>query len=252
MCWRTSILAIVVLALATSAQSRPIAQHDWVAYRNAPYGFRLTYPADVFAVERESERGDGQVLISSDGSARLLIGAFANTDRHTPPSYQQFVARNSYGNFTISYSPRGQSWFVLSGEGNGTMFYEKVMFSCGGGVINSFAMTYPVEKRRLFDPIVEGIEKTFRPGEACTAKAAATTFGTPHAPASDFYRYPTSYRGEAPPTMPPTVGDYLSGNQQPYVQVTPGVWYWPGASDVRMARIPSFDPQIDPSKVIDW
>ena len=206
----------------------------------------------MFAVERESERGDGQVLISNDGSARLLIGAFANTDRHTRSSYQQFVARNSYGDFTISYSPRGQSWFVLSDEGNGTMFYEKVMFSCGGGVINSFAMTYPVEKRRLFDPIVEGIEKTFRPGEARRAKTAAKERFSPPTPTTKVYQYPTSYRGEAPPPMPPTVGDHLSGNQQPYVQVTPGVWYWPGASDVRMARVLGFDPQIDPSKVIDW
>ncbi len=249
---RTAILTVAVIALTLPAQSHPTAQHDWIPYRNELFGFRLTYPADVFAREREADRRDGQVLISNDGSARLLIGAFENTERHTPPSYQKFVAEKSYRAFTISYSPQGQSWFVLSGEGGGKIFYEKVMFSCGGGVINSFAMTYPVEKRRLFDPIVEGIEKTFRPGTSCAAKAAATERArSPFTSTNKFYRYPTSYRGEAPPTMPPTVGDYLSG-KQPYVQVTPGVWYWPGASDIRMTRVPGFDPQIDPSRVIHW
>jgi hypothetical protein len=39
-----------------------------------------------------------------------------------------------------------------------------VIFSCGGTVINSFAMTYPTEQRELFDGIVEEIEDTFKVG----------------------------------------------------------------------------------------
>ena len=37
---------------------------------------------------------------------------------------------------------------MLSGEGNGKTFYEKVMFSCGGRLINSFAMLYPTDSAR--------------------------------------------------------------------------------------------------------
>ena len=44
---------------------------------------------------------------------------------------------------------------------------EKVMFSCQGRIINSFALVYPIESKRQFDPIVEGIENTFRPGQDC-------------------------------------------------------------------------------------
>ena len=52
------------------------------------------------------------------------------------------------------------------------MVYEKAMFSCGGGLISSFAMTYPVEQRSLYDRIVERIEHTFRPGaEGCSEHA---------------------------------------------------------------------------------
>ena len=41
------------------------------------------------------------------------------------------------------------------------------MFSCGGRLINSFAMIYPVAQRQIFDPIVERVENTFRPGNDC-------------------------------------------------------------------------------------
>ena len=59
------------------------------------------------------------------------------------------------------------SIFALSGEGNGQIFYEKAMFSCGGQRINSFAMIYRSDQRHIFDRIVERIEDTFRPGSKC-------------------------------------------------------------------------------------
>ena len=58
-------------------------------------------------------------------------------------------------------------------EGNRKTFYEKVMFSCGGRIVNSFAMIYPTDQRRIFDPIVEGIEASFRPARDCGGLAAA-------------------------------------------------------------------------------
>jgi hypothetical protein len=39
-------------------------------------------------------------------------------------------------------------------------------------LINSFALIYPIASKREFDPIVEGIEKTFRPGQDCGRHAA--------------------------------------------------------------------------------
>jgi hypothetical protein len=60
-----------------------------------------------------------------------------------------------------------------------------------------------------------------------------------------FYRYPTIYGDEVPPTMPP-------GASQPYVQSTQGVWYRPGADNIKIPLVPGFDPVIDPDKVILW
>lgn len=148
---------------------------SWRKYTNDRLGFSLVIPSHVFAAEKQSDAGDGLVFASKDGETRLLVGALKNADARTPSSYQEYVAQQSYANYNITYRRGGDSWFVLSGEGNGKTFYEKVMFSCSGGLISSFAMIYPTEQRRTFDPIVEKVEDSFRPATQCRPRSAAKT-----------------------------------------------------------------------------
>ena len=71
------------------------------------------------------------------------------------------------------------------------------------------------------------------------------TSGSTTARPDAFYKYPMIYRAEAPPSMPP-------GTSQPYVQATPGVWYWPGADSIKIPVVAGFDPVIEPSRVVHW
>jgi hypothetical protein len=162
--------AVLTAGLLSSAAARD--RSGWTPYFNERFGFSFRYPAAVFVSERRSKRGDGEVFLAAGGDARLLVGAFENADGHTVASYMSFVRRESYADFPVSYAPRGPTWFVLSGETRESVIYEKVMFSCGGRVISSFALKYPTAEKRLFDPIVEGIENTFRPGQTCGPQAA--------------------------------------------------------------------------------
>lgn len=175
-------LAIVFGAITGGARAAP---QDWTEYRNERYGMSLEYPADLFVVERQTEAGDGQVFVATEGDARLLVGGLVNQGGYTAASYQDYIARRSYGDYKLGYRRLGQTWFVLSGEGNGRIFYEKVMFTCGGRLINSFAMIYPIDKRHIFDPIVERVEDTFTPARDC--KRAGLALSPPsrrEAPAS--------------------------------------------------------------------
>ena len=161
------VVALVTFLMCHSALAQGRGApggHEWTVYRNDRFGFSLQYPADVFQPERASEAGDGQVFVAAGGAARLLVGALPNSDRLSPAAYQKEIARRSYGDYVVTYRGLGGSWFALSGEGGGKTFYEKVIFSCGGQLINSFAMIYPSEQAGLFDSIVEGIEKSFRAG----------------------------------------------------------------------------------------
>lgn len=165
---RVLAFVLVVAIPPLTAASRDAG---WVAYVNDRFGFSLRYPADVFKAERKSERGDGELFVAAGGEARLLVGAFENRDGHTVASYMSFIRRDSYSKYPVSYARRGQTWFVLSGENAQNVFYEKVMLSCGGRIINSFALVYSVAAKRVIDPVVEGIENSFRPGPSCSSHA---------------------------------------------------------------------------------
>jgi hypothetical protein len=56
----------------------------------------------------------------------------------------------------LTYRPRGHSWFVLSGYRGDDIYYEKVMFSCAGQVINVMAITYPSGKGTFTIPSWSG------------------------------------------------------------------------------------------------
>ena len=158
-------LAIGLISLLGTSGAR--AALDWVPYVNQRFGFSLRYPANLFEPERRSEAGDGEVFAGIRGQGRLLVGALENSDGHTVGSYMNMIRQQSYAGYNVDYAPVGATWFVLSGENDRDVFYEKVMFSCSGRVINSFALIYPIESKREYNPIVEGIEKTFRPGQDC-------------------------------------------------------------------------------------
>jgi hypothetical protein len=156
---------IIALCIGCSAVTG-IAQTSlgWVPYQNERFGFELRMPAAVFTDHRAAQSGDGDLFTTWDGRAKLLVGAIENLEGYSPATYQRFLTRQSFPGLRIDYAPVGRTWAVLSGTRDGRMIYEKVMFSCGGRVINSFALVYPIDERDFFDPIVEAIEDSFRPG----------------------------------------------------------------------------------------
>lgn len=190
----TALVAATWLAFGPAQLAYAVLGDDWREYRNDRFGLNLLYPADVFKPVRAAEAGDGQ-LFQSEGGARLLVGALVNDSGFSPAGYQNYIAQKSYSQYRIDYRPLGQNWFVLSGEADGRIFYEKVMFSCGGRLINSFALLYSTEERGKFDVILQRMEKSFRPGQNCQEASLQAT----HPPRTDpgAARYPGSYARSA-------------------------------------------------------
>ena len=63
---------------------------------------------------------------------------------------------------------------------------------------------------------------------------------------------PDAVPAEAPPLLPPGARGFAPFVQQPYVLVSGGIWYWPGATEFKMPQVTGFAPVIDPSRVISW
>ena len=112
----------------------------------------------------------------SSARCPTTIGDLPPPIRSRSPAIRTLTTRSRTEEFS-------SNWFALSGEGNGKTFYEKVIFSCNGRLINSFAMIYPTSQSGLFDRVVEGIEKSFRAGTATCPDVGLAPAPPPSRPA---------------------------------------------------------------------
>ncbi len=194
----SSLAVAASLSLAPSASAQ---DGDWTAYRNERYGYRLLYPADLFqpapsgalaedgeanpedgepeddyrprAEDRDAvgdaEAGDrfedGRTFVSIDGGAKLVVFGTYNSENFSPDEYRDVIVKEFEGYDRITYGPKGRTWFVLSGFRGDDIYYQKVMFSCRGNVINALSITFPASEKPVYEPIIERIEDNFRPSD---------------------------------------------------------------------------------------
>lgn len=160
-----SVLAIACcLVGASPGLAANFTSADWQELRHAKLGFRISVPADVFQADEARRSEAGHIFVSGDGRAKLLVGAFANDEDLGLEEYRQFLLGESYRGAAIDYAPVRKRWFVLSGTRDDEIFYERVSFTCGGAMINSWAMLYPAAERGFYDPVLEAIAKRYKPG----------------------------------------------------------------------------------------
>ena len=177
-----ALLGIATLALASApagavtqsapgtaapqrAAPRALEPGTTATYRNPRFGFQLTYPADRFEPGGNPANPDGRLWLSRDGRARILAGSFRNDDATSLADYRREVIERSYPGASLDYAPVKADWFVVSGVRDGTMFYERVTFTCGGRIINGWLMLYPAAERRIYDRVVEQIARSYKPGQ---------------------------------------------------------------------------------------
>jgi hypothetical protein len=157
---------IIVLYLAAMS-SVSAATRPWAHERDPGLGFDFSYPRDLF----QRTEGDGKpsfhYFVSRDAEAKLMVGAWNNEAGQTPSEFKQWLLANTGGYDAMTYVPRGRTWFVISGYRGDDIYYEKVMFSCAGSVVNVLAITYPQGLRRQYDSVVEKVEDSFRPSNRC-------------------------------------------------------------------------------------
>ena len=167
--WRRNLARSIAAAGLLAASGTIVAAVSeqpagWTTYRNARHGFMIAYPGGVFENDAARETEEGRMVVSRDGQAKLLVGAFPNESGLSMVDYRRQLLSENYSGAALDYAPVKDRWFILSGVRDGVMFYERVTFTCGGRLINSWAMLYPAAERRRFDRVVEVIARSYAPG----------------------------------------------------------------------------------------
>ena len=171
MTWAVRVMLAAAVACAPLVAGPVVARprvDSWATVINERHGFAIAYPVDVFEQKEAPKTDEGGVFISKDGKAKLLVGAFENAEHQSLEDYRQFLISDQYAGAKIDYAPVKDRWFVLSGERNDETFYERVSFTCGGKLINSWAMLYPTSERKTYDRVVEAVARTYTPGAGRT------------------------------------------------------------------------------------
>lgn len=163
------LLGFIAAMIFVAPSAGKAAASHWSSERDAGLGFIYSYPRGLFSRTEGDGKPSFHYFVSEGSNAKFLVGGWNNREGQTPEGFKRWLFANAGGYDELTYRPRGRSWFVLSGYRGDTIYYEKVMFSCGGSVVNVLAITYPATQRNLYDPVVEHMENSFRPGRLCSS-----------------------------------------------------------------------------------
>jgi hypothetical protein len=158
------LLAGTLAALsAVSGAEAQIRSHqpalDWQTFVVPEFGTTVEYPASIFSVpDGKAEKGLGQRFNSADGRSVLTIYTRENAAGDTPASYLRT------GRGVLDYERVTRSFFAISSERRGLIFYSRCNFSAeAGGAIHCFDLVYPQDEKRAWDPVVTRISRSLRP-----------------------------------------------------------------------------------------
>ena len=161
----TLLLMLLLTGALAPVQARDgIERLDWQRFAIPQYGTTVLYPARIFAPVGEAETGVGQRFESSNGRAVLSIYSRENSAGETPIAYLKNNMR--VGRAGLDYERVTGSFFAISMERDGLIYYSRCNFSRGrGGAIHCFDLAYPQEEERAWDPVVTRISLSLRPLE---------------------------------------------------------------------------------------
>jgi hypothetical protein len=157
-----ALLCIPMFSAQAATHDRA-ASLDWQTFQVPECGTHAEYPAAIFAPVGEAEKGVGQRFERKDGRAVLSIYARENEDDDTPASYLRKNLRQPIA--MLDYERVSRSFFAISMERDGTIFYSRCNFSARRSTIHCFDLVYPQSEKTAWDPVVTRISLSLRPLE---------------------------------------------------------------------------------------
>lgn len=127
-------------------------------YVNSRFGFEVRYPSGSFVPQGESDNGDGQRFLSSDGLAEWTVSGMDNVlDQSLSQAFDDELLVTGR---RVTYKQLNRNFFVVSGMEGPDLVYVKKMLR--DGVYYTLMMRYPASARKTYDPVLHIIEKSFQ------------------------------------------------------------------------------------------
>ncbi len=146
------------LALLILLSSSVMAQSTMLRYCNARFAFCIDYPSN-FRMQPAPDNDDGRTFKSKDGLVKMLV--YGSNNSLMEKLETRFNAESSSSETrNVSYKLFKSDFFVISGIENKNIFYQKVLFK--NDEYKTFLITYPVTKKKIYDPITVKIAATFK------------------------------------------------------------------------------------------
>ncbi|MEI9926177.1 MAG: hypothetical protein WDN50_24745 [Bradyrhizobium sp.] len=136
----------------------------WSTFTGWKFGTTIAYPANGFSALPEPDAHDGRTFVNPDGARILVFASYNPLDETVDSDLASLLKSRDYER--VTYKTRGPDWFVLSGlrsvDGHDQVFYEKYLFIPGNKKIHTVVVTYPVELKAVYDPLVGRIGSSLR------------------------------------------------------------------------------------------
>jgi hypothetical protein len=141
-------------------------------YQNDRYGTFISYPSDYFRPQAPPGNGDGRSFVSVDGTAKFHIFAQHNALGLSQAEMLQ-QDKQMHADGRVTYERSGPGWYVLSGFRGVDIFYRRVIFDGGDGLVQVFEISYPKTRKTDFDAIVGYMANSFGPGSSMGGDVAS-------------------------------------------------------------------------------
>jgi hypothetical protein len=142
------------------------ARGEPMHYRNARFGFTMTYPSN-FVLDPDSipEGGDSARFWTLDRRATAVVTGIRNGLGQSLADLLEEAAKdvteNSHG--VITYTRSRDNWFVISGFIGERIFYRRSFLSDRSRVIGTLWIEFPRNMRPCFEEAVSIMSLSFRP-----------------------------------------------------------------------------------------
>jgi hypothetical protein len=152
-----SILFAFCLGLIFAQSAFGQSEWDkWKVYKNARFGYSISYSSDLLLARGEADNGDGQIF-SNNAAEMRVFGSYKLLNETLKKEFAAVVRESK----NVHYKTFRKDFFAVSGTRDGRIFYQKTIAKPDGAFV-TFYIEYAPNERADYDRITAKIVKSLK------------------------------------------------------------------------------------------